>query len=444
MNPVDRLQSRKSVPPSLEKMKHLAKLSEKDAWLLQTQLTPGGSQTLSKLPNRYIDGVYPKLIERADGCILETYDGKSYVDYICSLGPIILGYNNPSVNSAVIHAIRNGQVIFSLPSHFEYKLASKLQSIIPCADQSRFFKTGSDACAAAVKVARAFTGKMKVAVCGYHGWHDWYTIANDKKAGIPPILEQYVQKFKYNDPQSLEDILKGGDVAAVMLEPTVYEAPREGFLQKVVDIAHQYGALVIFDEVVTGFRFGLGGASKYFEVTPDMVTLSKAMANGFPMAAVCGKKEIMDVFNHDDFFISGTFGGDVVGIEAAYATINVLQRNHADFIRHIWTAGEALRDGFNEAAAVLELEGVSCIGYPPRTTFQFPTVAHKALFWQEMAKQNFLVGYANFISAAHTLGVISKTLPAIELALRVVKSHWNNPEEMLEGPLPVEALVRVR
>lgn len=408
------------------------------------EVIPTGSQTLSKLPSRFINGVYPKLLRGGDGCYVESYDHKLYVDFICGLGPIILGYNHPTVNSTVIEKIRAGQVLLSLPSELELGAARRLAIDYEAAEMSRFFKTGSDALSAAVKVARAYTGKMTVAVCGYHGWHDWYTIANDKKGGIPLVLNDYVKKFVYNDLQSLEDILKTGDVAAVVLEPVVYEAPRDGFLQKVVDLAHQHHALVVFDEVVTGYRFGLAGAAGYFGVKPDLACFSKAMANGFPMAALSGLKEYMRVFERDDVFISGTFGGDLIGIAANDAVRKVLVEKDGLMAKKIWRIGEAFKNCFLEIVEQLQLSGdVNIVGYPPRTMFVFPTTAHKALFWQECIKGNILFGYANFINTCHSDGVLQHTANVMEMAMRQVKQNWADPKAKLEGEMPVEVFNRV-
>lgn len=416
----------------------LKHLRTKDRWARALQFIPNGTQTYSKCPDRYVNGVYPKFLVRGEGCIVEDDHGRCFTDYIAGLGPIILGYNNRFVNNAVKTTIQEGQVLLSLPHPKEITLAETLFNNIPCAKKSKFVKTGSEALSAAVRIARAYTGKEKVVVCGYHGWHDWYAIVNDKKAGIPKALADCIVRFKYNDLESLKDCFILDDVAAVIMEPVVYEEPKDNFLAKVKELAHEHNALFIFDEVVTGFRFGVSGAQGYFDVVPDIACFSKAMGNGFPIAAVCGYGEFMDVFERNDFFVSGTFGGDLVGITAALAVIDALKWHEGDSVKRIWKNGERLKTGFNDLCKLLELEKIRCSGYAPRTFFDFPSTEHKALFWQECLKNSVLFGYANFIMTAHTSLVIENTLNICEGALRVVKDNYNDPKARLEGDVPVE------
>lgn len=421
-----------------------SRLLDDKLWASALLRIPNGTQTLSKCPDRYVNGVYPKLLKRGDGCEVVGMDERRYIDFICGLGPIILGYNNAYVNQAVMGSIRSGQVLLSLPHPDEATLADLLSCASPSWQMSKFYKTGSDALTAAVKVARAYTGKLKVAVCGYHGWHDWYTIANEKKAGIPPELGNHVAKFKYNDLESLEAILKSGDCAAVVMEPVVYDAPKGNFLAEVARLAREHGAVLVFDEVVTGFRFGLGGAGQYFGVEPDLTCLSKAMGNGFAVAALCGKREIMRTFERDDFFVSGTFGGDLVGISAAMATMLVLRMHDNEAVKNIWKMGQRLQDNFNTLCWSGNLEAISCTGFPPRTMFNFPSAAHKALFWQECIKRDVLFGYANFITAAHTNDHIEKVIGVMAEALQVIRNHYEDPKAVLEGDVPVEVFRLVR
>lgn len=413
---------------------------KRNAWEVARELIPNGTQTLSKAPDRYVNGVYPKMLKYGDGCHVEGDNGQVYNDFICGLGPIILGYNFGAVNQAVVETIRNGQVLLSLPHEKESQLAETLYNHVPIAKKSKFFKTGSEALSAAVKVARAYTGKEKVLVCGYHGWHDWYTIVNDKKAGIPKALEATVAKFKYNDLQSLKDHFDrdGDKIAAVILEPVIYEEPKDNFLEEVVRMAHAHEALVVFDEVVTGYRFGIGGAMSHFNVLPDLACFSKAMGNGFPIAALVGQADFMNVFERDDFFVSGTFGGDLIGISAAQATSRYLSDPRYAVKEKIWKLGERLKTGFNAICEALDLPDIKCVGYPCRTMFDFPSAAHKALFWQECLKNGTLFGYANFISYAHTSTVIEHAINCSETALREVKNNWADPKAVLEGDVPKE------
>lgn len=390
---------------------------------------------MSKMPNRYVNGVYPKLLVRGSGPNVYDDQSNGYIDFICGLGAILFGYKDWFVDSVVQKSITEGKVLLSLSSPLEGELAELLSQVIPIAHKSKFFKTGSEACSAAVKVARAYTGKNKILVCGYHGWHDWYSVSNDKKAGIPLDLLQYVDKFKYNDISDLKAKLSNGDVAAVIMEPTVYEAPLPGYLEEVAAITRQSKALFIFDEMVTGFRFGLGGAAQYFGVQPDLACYGKALGNGYPIAALVGREEYMNVWERDDFFVSGTYGGDLIGISAALGVIRKLQYDPS-LTQTIWTLGEQLKSRFNEMAP----EGVKCIGYGPRTSFEFPSVEHKALFWQECLRQGILFGYANFMSSSQTQGTLETTLNATRIALTALKRHWSDPKALLDGDVPVEAL----
>ncbi len=384
-------------------------------------------QTLSKMPNKYVEGVYPVFLEQGNGCYVSDGEGNQFIDYPLGLGTVLLGHNNNEVTTAVIERIIRG-IIFTLSSRLETELAKKLCEIIPCAEQVRFLKTGSEATSAAVKIARAYTGRNKIAYCGYHGWHDWFTVATPKNAGIPREYKQFIAGFKFNNIDSLEKILTDQH-AAVILEPCIFDEPKDNFLKKVIKLAHKFGAVVIFDEVVTGFRFPGYSAQKYFEVEPDLSTFGKAMGNGFPISLVCGKKKIMQVLE-GDCFVSSTFGGDLTGITAALAVIKILENTRT--LENIWFLGEYLRDGYNEIARELNIE-TSAKGYPNRTMHIFPTAEHKSLFWQECIQRGVFFGYAQFICGAHTQNEIDYTLEVIKDALKVCKENWKKPEKALKG-----------
>lgn len=385
------------------------------------------------MPSKFVEGVYPIYLEGGNGCYVWDANGEGFIDYPCSLGANLLGHANADVNKAVKNRIDEG-ILFTLPSILETELAEKICKIIPCAEQVRFLKTGSEATSAAVRIARAYTGKMGIAYCGYHGWHDWFTVDTPKNKGIPIEFKDFVSKFSYNDIKSLNDIFDKDDIGVVILEPYIYEPPQDNFLQKVVNLAHKNGAVVIFDEVVTGFRTKGLSAQKKFGVVPDLCTLGKAMGNGFPISAVCGKKKIMEVLE-GDCFVSTTFGGDLVGITAALATLDILKREPV--IDHIEQMGEILKEGYNEIARRESID-TKCIGFPARTMFMFPSNAHKGLFWQECVKRGALFGYAQFITYAHEEDDLLYTLDVIKDALMVVKRNWDNPQKALRGECPVE------
>jgi len=389
------------------------------------------------MPSRYVDGVYPIFFEFGKGCYVTDSEGNRFIDYPLGLGAILLGYNYPFVTNAVIQQVSMG-TIFTLPSRLETVLAERLKKLIPCCEMMRFLKTGSEATSAAIKIARSYTKREYIAFCGYHGWHDWYTVNTPKNKGIPDCYKDLTHRFEFNDIGSLKNIIKKHKLAAVILEPCIFHEPKDGFLKKVINLAHRNKALVIFDEVVTGFRFPGYSAQKFYGVKPDLATFGKAMGNGFPISCVCGKSKIMKELEKD-CFVSSTFGGDLIGISAALATIKVLENNNA--IDHIWFLGQYLQDGYNEIAKSLGIE-TSCIGYPNRTMHLFPTAEHKSLFWQECIKRGVLFGYAQFISYSHSQKEIDYTLEVIKEALGVVKDNWKNPKKALKGK-PAEEVWRL-
>jgi glutamate-1-semialdehyde 2,1-aminomutase len=395
------------------------------------------------MPNKFIEGQYPIYLEGGTGCYV--YDDQyAYIDYPCGLGAILLGHGDFEIGMAIIDRMAQGH-LFTLPHRLETELAEKLHKLIPCAEQMRFLKTGSEATSAAVRIARSYTGKMGIAYCGYHGWHDWFTADTPKNDGIPPKTQDYIHKFEYNNIKSLEKIFEEhvldgegyervGTIGVVILEPYIYEAPKDKFLNKIVKLAHSYGAVVIFDEVVTGFRTLGYSAQKLFGVTPDLACFGKAMANGLPISVVCGKKKIMKVLEGDTF-VSSTFGGELLSIASALKTIEILERD--DVLSHIDRIGQSLKDGYNRIAQELQID-TKCIGFPNRTMFMFPSGEHKSLFWQECIKRGVLFGYAQFINYSHKDKHINYTLQVIKEALTVVKHNWSNPLKCLVGKKATE------
>lgn len=400
-----------------------------NSWARAIKYIPNGCQTLSKRPETYVNGVYPKILTHGHGCEVYDEDDKPYTDYISSLGAILLGYNDLYVDSEVCKTINEGQLLLSLPHPREADLAERLSN--PNLNKVKFFKTGSEATSAAVRVARSYTGRSVILKCGYNGWHDWAMIQSRRPSGIPLGLESYTDTFKYNNFQSVEAAFnRKSPIAAVILEPIIYEEPKDGFLEKLVSFAHSRGALVIFDEIVTGLRFGLGGASSLFGVIPDLSCLGKALGNGYPISVLTGNDKYMHVFDKDDFIASGTFSGDLIGITAALAVLDTYEP------KELWSNGMALKIGFNKICNDLGLSEVSCIGYAPRTKFEFPTISHRALFWQECIKRGVMFGYTNFVTTSHKSRVIEMTLNVCNDALVKLKKYWSSPREHLEGDLP--------
>lgn len=404
-------------------------MSSETNWQRTLRVIPNGAQTLSKRPETYISGVYPKFLVSGKGCEVTDDEGKTYIDYISSLGAILKGYNDLETDNAVSETIQSGQLLLSLPHPKETILAERLCKLLG-QDKVKFFKTGSEATSAAVRVARAYTGRSPVLKCGYNGWHDWSMIRSTRTDGIPAALAAYTDTFTYNNLKSLESAFRrNGPIAAVILEPIIYDEPQDDFLNKLIQYAHDHGAVVIFDEVVTGFRFGLSGAASLLGVNPDITCFGKALGNGYPIAGIAGKDKYMDVFNMDTFLASGTFSGDLIGISAALAVLETYEP------KQLWSNGMALKIGFNKICKDLGIE-VSCIGLSPRTKFEFPSIGHRALFWQECVKRGILFGYTNFVTTSHGSRVIEATLKACYESLEILKKNWDAPIRKLEGELP--------
>jgi len=414
------------------------KIDEQALWDNAIRLMPRGTQTMSKCPDQFVDGVYPKFVKSGKGAYLYGLDGKKYLDYMCALGPIILGYNHPSTNKAIKKQLKNG-IIFSWPILLEQELAQLVSDVVPCAEQVRFCKNGTDADLAAVRIARSYTGKEKILKPGggYHGWGDWHAITM-RPQGIPSCLKNLIDEFQYNNLESLEKLLKNGDVAGVIIEPQALTSPEPGFLEGVRALCTKYKAVLIFDEVVTGFRWSLGGAQEYFGVTPDLCCMGKAVANGMPLGIIAGKKEYMNELNN--VFFSMTFGGEALSLAAAIATIKELQTKDYG---HIWELGDMLNKGIKGAAKKYNLD-VIFAGSAPRHNLTFnpetysDTDGLKYLFYQEMVKQNILFPNVIYINFSHTKKDIQKTIDAANKAFEFVSKNIDNVEEVLEGKRGVD------
>ena len=420
----------------------LPKPEESVTWERTKKVIPDGVQTMSKMPERHVIPVYPEYIDKGKGSHVWAGD-KKYIDYPCGLGSVLLGYADDRVNKAVKSQIDNGN-IFSLPHKLETILAEKIVELIPCAEQVRFLKTGTEATMAAIKIARASTGREGIICMGYHGWADFYGITTDKRKGIPASYSKLSGQCTYGDREMVREMFSLSNVvqkqiAAIILEPYVYHADQD-FVKWVVDFAHDNGALVIFDEVVTGFRTKGFSAQEMFGVTPDLACFGKAMANGYPISLVCGRAKYMAEIQ-GDCFVSSTFGGDLIGISAALETIKILENEPV--IDHIWEMGTRLKQGFNKIAESLP-EG-KLIGLPCRTFFQLPSEIHRTLLWQECIKRGVLFGYAQFTNYSHSEADIDKTLDVLEAACSVLKDNWGEPNKAFDKDVQVaSATVRHR
>ena len=410
-------------------------------------LIPAASQTLSKGPTQYVQGVAPTFLARGQGSHVWDVDGNEYIDYPMALGPIILGHCYPAVDEAVRKQMNDGTT-FSLPHALEIKVAERLVEMIPCAKMARFGKNGSDATAGAVRLARAYTGREMIACCGYHGWQDWYIGSTTFNRGVPKAVQQLTVTFEYNNIESLQRIFASypGQIAAVILEPVGVLEPECGFLKAIQELCRREGSLLIFDEVITGFRLARGGAQEYFGVTPDLACFGKAMANGYPLSAVVGPREIMKTF--EETFFSFTFGGEALSLAAAEATMKeIAERN---VIAHLWEQGQKLKDGTQVLAREFGLEShLRCAGLPPRTVVQFydesgrESLLIKSLFQQECLKRAVLFSGGQNLCFSHTTEDIEYTLRVYRTAMEIIDEaiRHHKVNERLEGS-PIQAVFR--
>ena len=408
-----------------------------------TGLIPAYTQTLAKGPAQYINGIAPKYLKKGKGSHVWDVDGNEYIDYQMAIGPISLGYAYPAVDDAIREQLNDG-ITFSQMHPLEVEVAELIREVVPNAEMVRYSKTGCDVTTAAVRLARAATGKNKVLCCGYHGWHDWYISVTDRDKGIPKTVSELTFTFSYNDIASIENSLDD-DIACIILEPTVFEAPKDGFLQLLRELCTNKGIVLIFDEMWTGFRLAVGGAQQYFGVDADLICFSKAIANGMPLSVLCGKQELMQQCDKDIFFFT-TFGGEALSLAAAKATINELQsKNVPDYLSK---QGKKLKDGYNEIAQALGLAYTACNGMDARTiiTFSHPTenaLLLKSLVQQEMIKRGILWGGFHNMCFSHTDEDIAYTLQVYQEALGLLKAavDGNNVAASLKG-LPVEPVFR--
>ena len=406
-------------------------------------LIPCVTQTLAKGPGQQVNGVAPKYLRRGKGAHVWDVDGNEFIDYTMAVGPLSLGYCYDAVDDAIREQLADG-ITFSMMHPLEVEVAELVREVIPNAESVRYSKTGCDVTSAAVRLARAYTGREKVLCCGYHGWHDWYISVTDRNRGIPRGVADLTYTINYNDIASLIDSIDH-QTACVILEPVVFEEPRDGFLRKLRDICTAYGVLLIFDEMWTGFRLALGGAQQYYGVDADLACFSKAVANGMPLSILTGRREIMELLEKDVFFFT-TFGGEALSLAAAKATINELREKDVP----AWLAcqGSRLKNGYNEIAAELEMPYTRCIGLDCRSMVTFDASAGnplemKSLLQQEMIRNGILWGGFHTVSFSHTDEDIDSTLAAYRIALPILKKavDENNVLASLHG-LPVEPVFR--
>jgi glutamate-1-semialdehyde 2,1-aminomutase/spore coat polysaccharide biosynthesis protein SpsF len=350
---------------------------------------PFGAQTFSKSYLQFPAGHHPLYVTHGDGARVFDVDGNDYVDLVGAILPVVLGYRDPDVDEAIRRQLDRG-ISFSLATELEVELAEKLCQIIPCAEMVKFGKTGTDVTSAAIRLARAYTGRDKVAVGGYHGWADWSMATTNRNLGIPQDVARNSVPLK-----DLSDL--NIDYAAVIVEPN--DDPE--YLEKLQSLCSMLGIVLIFDEIITGFRYSMGGAQKLFGVTPDLATFGKAMANGMPLSAIVGRRDIMKLMEPpDNIFYSGTFFGETLSLAASLATINKLERVNG--IDTLWVNGIAMRAIAQNAISSWKLnKHIKLSGLAPRMTLSFSNDKIRTLFLMSMAEQGVLIINSHNVSLAH-------------------------------------------
>lgn len=421
--------------PKIEKSQELLKRAE--------GLIPAGTQTLAKGPTQWVKGVAPNYLVKGKGSHVWDADGNEYIDYNMGIGPLVLGYCYPDVDEAIKEQLEDG-ITFSLVHPLEVEVAELVKEVVPNVESVRYSKTGCDVTSAAVRVARAFTKREKVLCCGYHGWHDWYISVTDRNAGIPKAVQDLTFTFNYNDIDSLIDSIDD-ETACVILEPFIFDIEKNDFLMKVREVCDEHGALLIFDEMWTGFRIALGGAQQYFNVRADMACFSKAIANGMPIAVLTGRQDVMRLFEKDVFFFT-TFGGEALSLAASKATINVIRDKNVP--GYLSKQGEKLKAGYNKIVEELGMNYTKCSGYNCRTIVTFDASAGnplemKSLVQQEMVKRGVLWGGFHNMCFSHSFEDIEYTLKAYKDVMPILQKavEEKNVKVYLKGE-PVEPVFR--
>jgi len=400
---------------------------------------PLGSQTFSKSHIQWPKGVAPLFIDRGHGAKVIDIDGNHYIDYVMGLLPVSLGYCDYDVDLAVIKQVNKG-AIFSMPSKLEAELAEKLVEIIPSAEMVRYGKNGSDVTTAAIRLARAYTGKELIAVSGYHGWHDWYIGTSTRDLGVPKVVKNLTKKFNFNNLESLEILIKKfpNKFAAVIIEPAGLIPTDISFLRGLKNICKKEKIVLIFDEIISGFRIDIGGAQNFYGVAPDLSCFGKSMANGYPLSALVGKRKIMKLM--EEIFFSTTFGGDAISLAASLATINKMQKLNT--VKKVKLNGKKLISSINKIILKNSMENyisVSNVDWWPQLTIINPLEDENlftSIFRQEFLKNGLILGDTFNLCYEHSNNnILESTLSKFDKSLVTVKSYIysKNPRRYLKG-----------
>lgn len=416
----------------------------------------GGPATLSKLPSRYPQGIAPAFLAYGEDAYVTCPDGYAYLDTVAALGPIIVGHNDPEI---ALEVMEQAGLIMSgtLGTRLEVEVAEMLCSLVPGAEAVRFACNGKDVTEAAIRVARYVTGRRHVIYCGYSGGYPDYLITTDKHGGVLEEISAYNHQVPWRDFEALEDALEGsqGDLAALILEVppehqgiSIEDTTRT--IRRYGDAVHMSSGVFILDEVVTGLRYGLGGAQQYYSVEADLITMSKALGNGAPVAAIMGRRDLMDAFEGGRVFLSTTFGANALGLAAARATLRILQKPAK--LANLRQRGQDCIDGISLALDQYASVPVRLRGNFARFVFDFASISGVAtteelrtLWLQELCKQGILAGVPWFSMTCWNDKVTHKIINAVEGALSIldeVASGRQAIQELLEVPIIADVFQR--
>jgi glutamate-1-semialdehyde 2,1-aminomutase len=415
------------------------------------RIIPGGGMLLSKRPEMFLPDSWPSYFSKSKGCRVNDLDGIEYIDMsIMGVGTNILGYGHPEVDEAVLKTVKDGNMsTFNCPE--EVYLAEKLVEIHPWSDMVRFARSGGEINSVAIRIARAATGKDKIAICGYHGWHDWYlssNLHNDKNldghllpglqpSGVPRALKGTSLPFNYNDIEDLEQLIKKnpGDIAAIKMEVSRNDMPKDGYLQKVRDLATENKIVLIFDECTSGFRETFGGLHKKYNVEPDISIFGKALGNGYAISACIGKKEFMEAAQKT--FISSTFWTERIGPSAALKTLEIMERDKT--WNKITKTGKTIRSKWESLSKKYNLE-IETWGLPAIGGFTFKskdTLLYKTLITQEMLKKGYLASNSVYVCIDHNQEILENYFSELEPIFEIINECENgkNINTLLQGPV---------
>lgn len=413
-------------------------------------LIPGGTMLLSKRPEMFLPENWPSYFSKAKGCTLWDLDGKEYIDMtIMGIGTNTLGYGNNEVDKAVSEVVQKGNMsTFNCPE--EVYLAEKLVQLNPWADMVRFARSGGEANSVAIRIARAASGKDKVAICGYHGWHDWYLSANHNNGddlsshllgglspkGVPKSLKDTVYPFHYNDFEELQEIVKNEEIGVIKMEVVRNFGPEDNFLQKVRDLATKNKIVLVFDECTSGFRETYGGIYKKYGVEPDIAMFGKTIGNGYALTAVVGRREVMEAAQTS--FISSTFWTERIGPAAALKTLEVMDKVKSWEI--ITKQGRKVQKGWKELAQNHKLK-ISISGIPSLSTYSFNSdkaLEYKTYLTQEMLSKGFLASTNFYACTEHSDEYINMYFNALDDIYHTIsqcEKDEKNINDLLEGPV---------